>query len=237
MAMSGCVAGAGDRSSLPQWCGRTSTTVSPTGRPRASISIRLSGEAIVGTEDHGIPGADFSVVLADSVAEDDTKSIVVRSRWQPTNQPFASLGPRSSGSISAGSCSRRSHSAGSIRTRCMGTARVAAAGLMRREQYIRAEQRGCAHSMMLLSQQMRIVIGGHRSNKSDRLASGRRLALFRDAAIKTLADLESLAAPDDQTCVRCSASSANVGQGTRHATPDARGPPRRRQSLLQQRAI
>jgi hypothetical protein len=87
LAMSGCVAGAGDRSSLPQWWGRTSTTVSPTGRP-----IRLSGEAIVGTEDHGIPGADFSVVLADSVAEDDTKSIVVRSRWQPTNQPFASLG-------------------------------------------------------------------------------------------------------------------------------------------------
>ena len=38
------------------------------------------------------PGADFSVVLADSVAEDDTKSIVVRSRRQPTNQPFASPG-------------------------------------------------------------------------------------------------------------------------------------------------
>jgi hypothetical protein len=92
LAMSGCVAGAVDRSSLPQWCGRTSTTVSPTGGPRASISIRLSGETIVGTEDHGIPGADFSVVLADSVAEDDTKSIVVVSRWQPTNQPFASLG-------------------------------------------------------------------------------------------------------------------------------------------------
>ena len=224
--MSGCVAGAGDRSSLPQWCGRTSTTVSPTGRPRASTSIRRSGEAIVGTEDHGIPGADFSVVLANSVAEDDTKSIVVRSRRQPTNQPFASLGPRSSASISAGSCSRRSHSTGSIRTRCMGTARVAAAGLMRRDQYIRAEQRGCAHSMMLLSQQMRIVIGGHRSNKSDRLAFGR--SIFPGRSDQDLADLESLAAPDDQTCVRCSANSANVGQETRRATLDARGPPRRR---------
>jgi hypothetical protein len=128
LAMSRCVAGAGDRSSLPPCCRRTSTTVSPTGRPRASISIRRSGEAIVGIEDHGIPGADFSVVLADSVAEDD------------------------------------------IRTRCMATARVAADGLMRRE---RAEQRGCAHSMMLLSQQMRIVIGGRRSNKSDRPAFGR----------------------------------------------------------------
>jgi hypothetical protein len=67
----------------------------------------------------------------------------------------------------------------------MGTARAAAAGLMRRDQYIRAEQRGCAHSMMLLSQQMRIVIDGHRSNKSDRLAFGRRLALFQGAAIRT----------------------------------------------------
>jgi hypothetical protein len=37
---------------------------------------------------------------------------------------------------------------------------LAAAGLMRHDQYIRAELRGCAHSMMLLSQQMRIVIGG-----------------------------------------------------------------------------
>ena len=91
MAMSGCVAGAGDRSSLPQRFGRTSTTVSPPGRPRASTSIRWS-ESIVGTEDRGIPGADFSVVLADSVAEDDTKSIVVRLRRQPTKQPFASLG-------------------------------------------------------------------------------------------------------------------------------------------------
>jgi hypothetical protein len=67
----------------------------------------------------------------------------------------------------------------------MGTARAAAAGLMRRDQYIRAEQRGCAHSMMLLSQQMIIVIGSHRSNKSDRLAFGRRLDLFQGAAIKT----------------------------------------------------
>jgi hypothetical protein len=90
LAMSGCVAGAGDRSSLPQWCGQTSTTVSPTGRPRTSTSIRRSGEAIVGTEDHGIPGADFSVVLAVSVAEDDTKSIVVRSRRQPA-RPLGSL--------------------------------------------------------------------------------------------------------------------------------------------------
>jgi hypothetical protein len=67
----------------------------------------------------------------------------------------------------------------------MGTARAAAAGLMRRDQYIRAEQRGCVHSMTLLSQQMRIVIGSHRSNKSDRLAFGRRLDLFQGAAIKT----------------------------------------------------
>jgi hypothetical protein len=67
----------------------------------------------------------------------------------------------------------------------MGTARVAAAGLMRRDQYIRAEQCGCAHSMMLLSQRMRLVIGGHGSNKSDRLAFGRRLDLFQGAAIKT----------------------------------------------------
>jgi hypothetical protein len=55
---------------------------------------------------------------------------------------------------------------------------------MRRDQYIRAERPGCAHSM-LLSQQMRIVIGGLRSNKSDRIAFGRRLALFQGAAIKT----------------------------------------------------
>jgi hypothetical protein len=66
----------------------------------------------------------------------------------------------------------------------METARAAAAGLMR-DQYIRAEQRGCAHSMMLLSQQMRIAIDGHRSNKSGRLAFGRRLALFQGAAIRT----------------------------------------------------
>jgi hypothetical protein len=61
-------------------------------KARASTSIGRSDEAIVETEDHGIPGADFSVVLADSVAEDGTKSIVVRSRRQPTNPPFASLG-------------------------------------------------------------------------------------------------------------------------------------------------
>jgi len=168
--MSGCVAGAGDRSSLPQWRG-PSATVPPTGRPRASTSIRRSGEAILGTEDHGIPGADFAVVLDDTIAEDDTKT-VVHSRRQPTNQPFASLGSRTSASISAGSCSRRSHSAGSIGTRCMGTARVAAAGLS-------ALNSGCAHSMMLLSQQMRIVIGGHRSNKFDRLPFARGIKTWR----------------------------------------------------------
>jgi hypothetical protein len=185
LAMSGCVAGAGDRSSLPQWCGRTSTTVSPTGRPRTSTSIRRSGEAIVGTEDHGIPGADFSVVLADSVAKTTQSPLSCARDGNQRTSHSRPWGPRSSASISAGSCSRRSHSAGSIRTRCMGTVRAAAAGLMRRDQYIRTEQRGCAHSVMLLSQQMRLVIGGHRSNKSDRLAFERRLDLFQRAAIRT----------------------------------------------------
>jgi len=49
---------------------------------------------------------------------------------------------------------------------------------MRRDQYIRAEQHGCVHSMMLLAQRERIVIGDHRSNNPDRLAFGGRFDLF-----------------------------------------------------------
>jgi hypothetical protein len=184
LAMSGCVAGAGHRSSLPQWCGHRQPSRQPEGRARQHRSDgrarQSSGPRIMAFPVRTFPSSSPTPLLKTtqsplSCARDGNQRTSHSRPW----------GPRSSASISAGSCSRRSHSAGSIRTRCMGTARAVAAALMRRDQYIRAEQRGCAHSMMLLSQQMRIVIGSHRSNKSDRLAFGRRLDLFQGAAIKT----------------------------------------------------
>lgn len=73
------------------------------------------------------------------------------------------------------SCSRRSDAARSIHPRRAARLR--------------------AFSMMLLSQQMKILIGGHRSNKSDRRAFGCRLRLFHGATIKTRRTSRALRLP------------------------------------------
>src|SRR2546423_6608040 len=62
---------------------------------------RLSDDATVRVEHHGIAGSNLIVVRPDSVAEDQEHSIVVRSARQPPHQPASSLRPAKLGLASS----------------------------------------------------------------------------------------------------------------------------------------